>query len=332
MVPNNGELEVICQRLKSSSRVLVTSHLLPDGDSVGSVIALTEALQRAGLEARAVQAEPVPDMYKFLEVNVKMEPLSGDDSGAVVVLDCTDTDRLGEELKKVAEQADLLVNIDHHVSNTGFGHLNLVDVKAAATGEIVYDLVRVLGVEISPPMATALYTAIVTDSGSFQYENTCPRSLRVAAELLELGADHALLRANLWENQPLECLLVLRNVLNSLSLDPDGRVAWISLDRKAYDGLHLKSEHCEGLINFPRSIAGVEVAMFFRETEPGTVKVGLRSKSLVDVNELAARFGGGGHPRAAGCTLKGRLDEVIETVVRAAQDMVQRGESRGRAD
>jgi phosphoesterase RecJ-like protein len=236
----------------------------------------------------------------------------------LVMVDSTDMERAGEGFSQWREKTRMVINIDHHVSNTRFGHLNLVDSRAAATAELVYAVLERMPVTITPAIATCLYTALATDTGSFQYENCTATTMRLAARLMELGADLSLIREYLWDRKPLASIRLLAAVLPTLTLAYDGRVAWLTVSRAALEAAGARPEHAEGLVNYPRSIAGVEVGLLFRELPGGLVKVSLRSKKIVDVNAVAARFGGGGHRRAAGCTVKGDLDTIVAMVVASA--------------
>jgi phosphoesterase RecJ-like protein len=301
---------------KSPQQVLVTSHLAPDGDCIGSMLALSAALAAQGVDVFTVYADKIPQAYGYLEgSNILLPSLLPSIPETVILLDCTDLERVGPDLSPRLKQAKCILNIDHHVSNNYFGHYNLVEPQAAATGEIIYRLLQLIGTQITPAIATALYTAIVTDTGSFQFENTTATTLQIASELMTLGADLGAVRENLWEQRPLISLRVLAAVLPTLTMTPDGRVAWMYLDKDTADNLGATSENCEGLIDYPRSISGVEVGLFFREVEINKIKVGFRSKKLVDVNQVAGKFGGGGHRRAAGCTVSGTLSEVINQVL-----------------
>ncbi len=319
-----GIIEEIAKKLESNKKILVASHIIPDGDCIGSTVALGLALKNLNKEVIMVNGDEVPDMYKFLKGSEDILPPSSVEKvpDITVLVDCTDLSRVGEELQKKIDKNTFIINIDHHVSNLNFGDLNFVRPEAAAAGELIHALLQEMKIEITPEIATALYTAIVTDTGSFQYENTSPKTLRLAAELHEKGANVTLVREYLWERKPVLGILALKEVLSTLSFDKNGKIAWISLDKELYDRLGLTPECCEGLINYPRSIEGVEVALFFKEQEDGKVKVGLRSKNYINVNEIASQFGGGGHQRSAGCIVEGPLREAIDKVVSFIKKML----------
>lgn len=320
-----NSLGEIAAELARAREVAIASHSLPDGDCIGSTLALARGLRQRGAEVTAIIGDPLPEMYRFLAGGesillpgqvTSLPPL-------LVVVDCTDLDRVQEGFKSWRSKVDCIINIDHHTSNTFFGDLNLVDEGAAATGELIYAILKEMGITIDAFMAGALYTALVTDTGSFQYENCRSETLRMAADLMDLGADMNLIRESLWENKPLLSLRLLAEVLPTLSLAYEGKVAWVVITREVMERLGAKPEHAEGLVNYPRSIAGVEVGLSFRELEPGLIKVGLRSKKVIDVNEIAALFGGGGHKRAAGCTIRSSLEEAVKKVIAAVGDKLR---------
>lgn len=324
-----GEGQAIAGAIKAARQVLVASHYLPDGDAVGSAVALTLALEELGREVTAVNHDPVPRVYSFIPGAERIRRPQDVEAipDLVILLDCSDPERLGRDLgERIQESRAIIVNIDHHVSNAGFGNLNWVEPGAAATGELVYRLIKELGVEITPAMATALYTALATDTGSFRFVNTTPAAHVIAADLIARGVDIAGTSLHLWEEKELVALRVLGAVLPTLELAAGGQIAWMAIDLSTFAALGAASEHCEGLVDYPRSIIGVEAGMFFREVEPRVVKVGMRSKRYLDVNELAVYFGGGGHQRAAGCTVRGELREVIGQVVAKAADMLRQAE------
>lgn len=317
----NTLVRVVNELIAKRQPVLITTHEAPDGDCIGSALALALALRQKGLKVSVVNKDPVPETLTFLagSQEVLLPASLSTEFEVAIIVDCTDLGRLGFELPQGETQ---LINIDHHVSNTSFGTYNYVNPKASATGEIIYNLLKEIDVEIRPDIATALYTSLVTDSGSFQYENTSPETLRIAAELLENGAETNIIRQYLWENKPLPAIKALQAALNSLTTAADGKLAWVALDMKSIAAIGASNEHLEGLVNYPRSIAGVEVGMFFKEVEPQKIKVSLRSKQYVDVNALAQKFDGGGHRRAAGCTIYAPLEQAVNTMVMAVQEML----------
>jgi phosphoesterase RecJ-like protein len=321
----NDDLTALATVLEDAEELLVVTHQIADGDCLGSMLAAYLAFNRGRRRVRAVHPEPVPAIYRFLPRWEAIEPprVLTEAPRAALVLDCTDPARVGQELALLLERVSLIVNVDHHLGNRYFGHLNYVRPEAAATAELIYDLLETMGIGLTPEIALALYTGLVTDTGCFQFENTSPRSHLIAARLLEAGVAPQEVHRQLWEEKPLVTLRLLEKVLSTLSFAADGRVAWVTVTQAVLAAVGAEAEHCEGLIEYPRSVAGVEVALLFRETETGETKVGFRSKQKVDVNRLAARFGGGGHRRAAGCRLRLPLERAVPLVVEAAAEALR---------
>jgi phosphoesterase RecJ-like protein len=324
---------------QTADSFFITTHAHADGDAVGSCVGLCLALWEMGKQAAVILAQPLPASYRFLPGSEQVltdapgaDELTGKRFACGVVLDCTSLERTGKETIAILKRCGSLVNIDHHISNTGFGTINIVDTGASATGEILYRIIDSLGIKISPSVATNLYAAIVTDTGSFRYQNTTARCYKTASALLELGADHLQVQQCLNEKKKLSIMRLLEKGLSTLTLEPDGRIAWMSLARHFYEETGCQLEDSEDFINYPKSISGVEVAILFKEIGDGEIRVGFRSKNFADVNFLAGRFGGGGHERAAGCTVKGALPEVVSLVVSAAREYLNERLANERAD
>ncbi len=311
-------LDKLVTLIKKHQNFLIASHVLPDGDSIGSTVALGLALQSIGKNVTMINNDPVPEMYSFLAGSEKIYPPTVLDRlpGLCILVDCTGFERLGDKLHDLLQtRQPQVLNIDHHISNSNYGSYNLVDPEAAAAGELIYDLLITLGVDMDINMANALYVALVTDTGSFQYENTRGKTLEIAAKLLAAGVDPGKISQALYENRSPISLRLLAAVLPSLTISDDGRLAYMWVDLATMNRLGAESEHCEGFVNYPKSIAGVQVALFFRQMGKDTVKVAFRSKGHIDVNRIAKRFNGGGHPKAAGCTIFGSLQKAINQVV-----------------
>jgi phosphoesterase RecJ-like protein len=321
--------------LRAAGSFVITTHIHPDGDAAGSAIGLCLALRDMNRDAAIVLAQPLLPSYLFLPGSGLVmaaaggagEPglaqLQGRGFAYGIVLDCTSLDRAGQEMAGLLASCDSLINIDHHISNTGFGAINIVDAEASATGEILLRILDSLDIQISPDVATNLYTAIVTDTGSFQYQNATSRCHLAASRLLDLGADHCNVQQCLNEQKNLSSLRLLEKGLSTLTLEQDGRIAWMSLPKRYFEETGCGLDESEGFVNYPKSVAGVEVGILFKEIDAGVVRVGLRSKNVADVNVLAGRFGGGGHERAAGCTVMGTLQEVEALVVGAAKEYMR---------
>ncbi|SHE58541.1 phosphoesterase RecJ domain-containing protein [Desulfofundulus australicus DSM 11792] len=318
-------LDKIAECLQKARQVILSGHVMPDGDCLGSVAALGLGLMELGKQVTLASPDPLPELYQFLpgadRFLIGEEALKGT-YDTFVVLDSSVPDRLGP-LKELLVRDLVVCVIDHHVGNHDFGHFIYVDPKAAATGEIIQDLLDLLHVSSRVDIASCLYTAIVTDTGSFRYQNTTPLTHRRVARLMEEGVDAARLSVLLFEQKSLLHLRVLQAALQTLDFTSCGRVGWMSVTRETLDSLGAREEHTDGLIDYVRSLRGVEVALLFREIESGCWKVGFRSRGQVDVQQVASRFNGGGHLRAAGAVVRGEGEAVIKMVVRAVLEVMQ---------
>ncbi len=315
MIENTQKIASI---IKSEKDVALVSHIQPDGDAIGSILALGLALLKIGHSVQMLNPDGVPQIYTFLPGCDLIRTGFLYIPDTVVFMDCSDIDRIGG-LKYSTSKAKTVINIDHHISNSFFGKINLLDTNASATGEIVYKLILALDIEIDSEIASSLYTAIVTDTGSFQFQNTTSETHLIAADLLEYGTDLSIIRNNLWESTPLESIRLVTETLKTLELDETKRIAWVSVPYPVFKSLGATTEHVEGIVNYPKSVRGVEIGIIFKEFAPHKIKVGLRSKSIVDVNKIAQVFGGGGHKRAAGCLIDGSLEEAKKAVLNEAK-------------
>jgi phosphoesterase RecJ-like protein len=307
---------------------LFLAHLHPDGDVLGSMLGLGLALMGQGRRVTLAGPHPVPEPYRFLPGAHWIQQWK-DASGSydvTVLLDCPDPARTGGLLEAVRERGTTVVNIDHHQDNRRFGDLNWVDLSASATGEMVYDLLQHFGWSLTPEIATTLYTALVTDTGSFRYSNASPKAFRIAAHLVAEGAAPARVAGELYEGRSHENLRLLGQLLQRIETSADGRVAWLVLPSELAGNQDLIE--AEDFIAYPRSIRSVKVALLFRELQPGQVKVSLRGKGEVNVAKIAARFGGGGHPNAAGCTVTLPMDAAKAALLDAvAHALLQHNEA-----
>lgn len=313
----------IVARIARSRSVLLVLHVHPDGDSVGCSVAMAHCLRALGKRAQVVAPDPLPANLRFLDPDGLCVPPEGANGpfDLGLFLDCADMDRIGTA-QALVPNLPAIINIDHHSSNRAYGTMNFIDAAAGACGEVVVRLIDALGWQMDRPAATALFAALATDTGSFRYENTHPETLRTAARLVEAGADVPRVSSEIWDSRSLASLTLLSLVLPTLRVEGGGRVASLAVSQAMVHGAGAVAGDQEGLVDYPRTLRGVEVALLCAEDRPGVVRVSLRSNRWVDVSRLAARFGGGGHARAAGCTVAGALDEVRERVVAAALDAV----------
>lgn len=317
------DLQEIIAALKTSRSVAILSHIHPEGDTIGSALGCHLVLKALGKEVATFNPDPIPKNLCSLPgaaevIQADRLPCPFD---CYLAVDATDPGRLGGLLKTVAPES-LVINIDHHASNTRFGTYNWVDPEAAATGEMIYRLVTEMGVPLSREVATNLYVAILTDTGSFHYANTTPQALHAAAALIEAGVVPQRVSEFLFDQREVAELLLLGTLLTQMQVSPDGAVAWMEVTQQMLEQRGLGKDALEGLINYPRSIKGVAVALLFKDEGQGVVRVSLRSKGNVNVAAVAKVFGGGGHKNAAGCTVGGLLPEVRERVLKEVRRVI----------
>ena len=317
VAPTVNSLNEIAVAVSAVKRALICGHVMPDGDSLGSAFALAAALRVLGKDVIVAGPDPVPVVYSFLPGTDGFHAGSppADDFDTMITVDCPVAFRLGLEYQDLPGKIPTVINIDHHTSTNSFGTYRYIDPSAAAVGEIVYDLLRLMQINIDIDIAICLYTAIVTDTGSFQYENTTADTHKRMIGLLETGAPLHLANTKIYEEKPLPAQLLLKEALKTLSVSRDGKVAWMRITRATLRDAGAKDENTEGIVNYARSIRGVEVGILFHEQAGGKIKIGFRSKEKVNVAYLAGMFGGGGHKRAAGCEIPGDMDTVVENVL-----------------
>jgi phosphoesterase RecJ-like protein len=297
-------------------QALMLGHVHPDGDVLGTLLGLGLGLEGAGWAVTYGGPHPVPDVLAFLPGAERWQVWSRAPRpfDVIILTDCPNDERT-EGLLAGARAADSQVlNIDHHPDNRCYGTVNWIDVSAAATGEMIVELLRALGLKITRDIALNLFTAVHTDTGSFRYSNTTPRTFQIAAELTACGAEPALVSGQLYQRRPKDALVTLGEVLRRVQVSADGRVAWLTIPRGLTSEAFMAAED---VVTYPRSIDGVKVAVLLREEAPGVVKASLRGKGEIPVNRIAHRFGGGGHENAAGCTLTGTLEEATATLLAA---------------
>ncbi len=318
----------IIKVLREQHLFCLTAHVLPDGDSIGSLLALGEALSRAGKDVKLFSPGIVPKKYTFLRGSDKIATAGMElqPDTVVIALDSSDPERLGT-FAETAKQARCLINIDHHVTNVRYGTLNLVDPEAAATGEIIYGLLTDMGQSLTASMAEALYVAISTDTGSFKYDNTTPTTHRAAAALLEHQINPAVIAQRVFDERPLSYYMLLKEALATLELHGDNRIALITISKDMLERSGTTVEDIDGIVNYTRDIEGVELGILIYVESAEEVKVGFRSRR-VDVSLLAQKFNGGGHARAAGCRIHGAYGTAKEEILLQAQKLLQQTEGK----
>jgi phosphoesterase RecJ-like protein len=303
---------------RPAGRALMLGHVHPDADVLGTLLAVGEVLAARGWTVTEGGPHPAPAVLSFLPgveryrtIDAVRGPLD-----VAVLTDCPNPGRTQGLLEQARATGATILNIDHHHDNRQYGDVNWIDPSAAATGEMVYRLVTALGERVTPSIATNLFTAIHTDTGSFRYSNTTPETFRIAAALVGAGADPSLVSGHLYERRDAAALRWLGESLRRIEVSADGRIAWLALPSGVVPESFIEAEE---LVNYPRSIDSVRVACFLRQLGD-QVKVSLRAKGDVDVSRIASRFGGGGHPNAAGCTVPGDLSDVTRDVLAAVQE------------
>ncbi len=316
-------LRAIAALIKQEDDFLLIAHVSPDGDTLGSVLALARAIEALGKRVESVCADPVPHIYAFLP-GAEAVRLPGEAKPArvAIAVDCADAQRLGDAYA-LFEAAQFRCNIDHHITNTQYAHMNCADARAAATGELIYALIRMLGAGPDAEASDCLYAALISDTGNFAYSNTTPETLRIAADLMERGADNTRVNRLLYRTIPYQKQKLLGAALADLTLYEEGKISLSLLERAQIEACGASDEDAEGIIDHIRDIEGVELALLIRAAEPGAYRVSLRSKLYADVGAIAKLMGGGGHKHAAGYTAHGAADEVLHEALAHARDAVR---------
>lgn len=321
-VSSADPVEAILDVFRRGQRFLVCSHTRPDGDALGSMLACSILLQQMGKQVDVVTADHVPTLYRRLpgaaSIRSALEISGAYD--AVILLECDGLERAGLQ----GLESYFLINIDHHVSGSRYASLNWIDHQAPSVGEMVYRLVRAAGADLTPPMATCLYTTLLTDTGGFCYGSIRASTFELARELVVAGADPVRIAQEVCFSTPLSKMLLLGSALSNLHRE--GRVAWLWVTHQDMVRTCAVDEDCEGVVNFAIGIAEIEAAAFLRELPEGRIRLSLRSKGKLNVAEVAGRLGGGGHENAAGCTVDGPLARALDEILgmlRSAVDALQ---------
>jgi phosphoesterase RecJ-like protein len=309
-------------KLKDAYRVLLTCHRNPDGDAIGSELAIAELAEKIGVKAAIANRDETPANLKMLPgadrivVSERLPEDFPDAYDLVITVECPQIERSGFE---GLTQCPIL-NIDHHPDNPAYGVVNYLDDESPAVGEMVWRLYGEIGVLPSPQAATNMFTALSTDTGDFRYSNATGRAFRAAAEMVDAGAKPPEVANWIHNNRSHASVRLLGESLRTLRIACGGRLALITADQGAFERAEAGPEDTEETVNIPRSIAGVQAVVYFKQWEPDVVRISLRSRGAVDVRNIAASFGGGGHPNAAGCTVTGALAEVEEKVAAAVAE------------
>ncbi len=321
----------IRDEIRRRRRFLISSHARPDGDSIGSQLAMASALRALGKDVRIVNRDAPPEhYYEFpgvdgITIGDRVDPAWGA-FDAEIIMECGDLKRTGVE----GLGQSFVINIDHHVGNTSFGAINWFDESASACGELVFLIIEELGVELTPEIATHIYLAILTDTGSFHHSNITPRTFEICRKVTEAGVNPASMARRVFDSNSLGKLKLIGSLLGSMEMHDHGRLAVICLTQEMLDRADSTLNDTEGLINLPLTAREIQAVVFFKSLEPGLVRVSMRSKYDVDVRAVAVQYGGGGHKNAAGFSVAGQIAGVREPIIEKLLAEIRRAGRRGR--
>lgn len=325
-----SNMDNIVNHLKQSRNVLITSHINPDGDAIGSLVAMGAALEACGIETTLFNESPIPAVYRFLPgvERITRSIKTENNFDTAMVLDCGGLNRVGDKAE-IVSAVPVVINIDHHVTNSGFGNLKLIDATACATAEIVYRLIKTMGLSIDQTMATSIYTGIVTDTGSFRFSNTNHAAFAICDKMVQKGVQPYNVAQHVYGTYSLGRIKLLNLALESIEISKNGAVSMMMLTRQMLDETGTHPEDADGLINYARRIEDVKLAAMIQEQENGLhgqggikeYHVSLRSDGSVDVAAIAAGFGGGGHPSAAGFGIKTTLSDLKGKLIQLSQNI-----------
>jgi bifunctional oligoribonuclease and PAP phosphatase NrnA len=321
-------LSQVVELIESKNRFAITSHVRPDGDSLGSSLGLYWLLYALNKEPEVIMRDAAPTAYRKLPGadKVRVTPRVDKAYDAVFVIECSDITRPG--LLDLDKQ--LVVNIDHHSTTALFGSINWIDSTASAVGEMIYNLCKAIGVRVTKEIAECVYTALLTDTGSFHYSNTTERTFKIASELVRAGVKPAKISQAVFSSYPWSKIELLGHVLSTAQRDPTGRIAWLYQTLEMQQRIGATDDDGDGIVNYPLSVGNVEVVAFFKESSPNLYRISLRSKGDINVARIAEKFRGGGHRNAAGCMINGTLDETSGTILSLLQDAINaRDEAEG---
>jgi len=313
-------IKEIVSAFHADDRILIASHINPDGDAIGSSLALAIALKKMGKEIVVYNRDGVPYQFDHLPgADMVKTTLDGERPfDSAVVLDCSELERVGKDFSSMVKTSKW-INIDHHLTNEHFAQISLIDKDACSTGYLVYNVLKALPVEIDKDMGDNIYTTIIVDTGSFRYSNATNEAFIAAGELVALGVSPWEIANKVYENQPLGRVKLLSLVLNTLEVSHSGKVASLVVSKEMMSSTGTGHDATDGFVNYARSVEGVEVAFLVRETAHNEYKISYRSKGLINVATAAQSFGGGGHRNAAGCVITGSLEEVRKAAFDAAE-------------
>ncbi|HHV58791.1 MAG TPA: bifunctional oligoribonuclease/PAP phosphatase NrnA [Clostridiaceae bacterium] len=309
-------LDSIIAIIEKAEKITILPHIFADGDCLGSSFALAMALKRMGKKVEVYLEEEIPQMYEFLPGKEISSVYRGEriEPGLAIAIDTGDVERLGSRYG-IFKAAEITVNIDHHSTNTMFGFYNYVDRNSSASAEIIYRMLKMMDTGLDEKIAVLLYVAIITDTGGFRYSNTTPQTHIIAGDLLNFGINVAEISAKVFDRTSLAKVRLMGEAIQSLEILENGKISVITITDEMISRVQAKEEDCDGLVNLARNIEGVEAAIMLRHRGKDEIKVNFRSNGNIDVSRIAIMFSGGGHPKAAGCTIRGDLEKVKEMVL-----------------
>jgi len=314
------ELRNIVEAIRARQRFVISSHSRPDGDSIGSQLAAAYALRALGKQVTVVNADPAPPpLMQFPGVpEIRIADRADGEFDAAIIMECGDLARTGI----AGLERFFVINIDHHPGNSAYGQANWFDASAAACGEMVFDLVRELNVPLTRDIATHIYLAILTDTGSFHYSTLSPRTFDICRETLEAGVDPVLVARNVYDSNNIGRLKLFGALLNAMQIDPTARIAIMYFDHEMARRTGGTYEDTEGIINLPLTVKEIQAVVFFKQAEGDEYRVSMRSKGDIDIGAVAKEFGGGGHKNAAGCTVTGPIDALQKTFIEKIEEAI----------
>jgi len=318
---NIAQIHRIIDAVHPRQRFVVSSHSRPDGDSIGSQLAMAYALRELGKTVVVVNKDQAPGpILQFPGVSdIVIADQVTEPFDAAIIMECSDLARTGVS----GLDRSFVINIDHHPGNTGFGDINWFDPSASACGEMVFELVRALGVRISAEIATHVYLAILTDTGSFHYSGITPRTFDIFKQTLEAGVDPVQVARMVYDSSHLGRLKLFGAVLSDMQIDKSGRIAIVYVDHSMARAAGGTYEDTEGLVNLPLTVKEIEAVVFFKQEKDGAYRVSLRSKGDIDIGAVAKEYGGGGHKNAAGCTVRGNIDDLRRSLVENVERAIE---------
>jgi len=321
MTTTTPELQQILDAIRARRRFVISSHARPDGDAIGSELAMAFALRALGKEVRVINKDVAPGpIMAFPGVSdIQVADFAEGEFDAAIIMECGDLARTGV----AGFERFFVINIDHHPGNTGYGDINWFDPSAAACGEMVYDVIRGLGVPLTVDIATHIYLAILTDTGSFHYSSISPRTFDICSEAVEAGVDPVLVARNVYDSNNMGRLKLFGAVLSAMQIDSTGRIAIVYLDHEMARAAGGTYDDTEGLINLPLTVKEIQAVVFFKQIEGDEYRVSMRSKGNIDIGVVAKDFAGGGHRNAAGCTVNGSIDSLQRLFIERIEHAIQ---------